>query len=381
MRIPRPRRRLSGRMRLSLAYAILFLALGIVLTLVIQVGVRSSSSVAAHATPKPGVQLVTPNRPFPSLFFAEQHDADVKQVATLTVFVLVLAAILAIPLGWFASGRMLRPLRQITARAQTISARNLHERLALDGPEDEFKKLGDTLDQLLGRLDAAFETQRKFVANAAHELRTPLTVERTLLQVALADPDATAATLRATCEELLAAGRDQERLLESLLTLATSERGIDRATDVDIAMVAAGALAGRRARLEAAGLFLVEALDGAVVTGDRALLERLIANLLDNAIDYNVPGGRIEVRTGVDGTRPFASVANTGVLIGEGEVEQLFEPFRRLGAQRIGGDGGHHGLGLSIVRAVALAHGGEVEGRPRPDGGLTVIVRFPALAP
>ena len=161
---------------------------------------------------------------------------------------LLLTALAALPLGWFASGRMLRPLREITARARTISAGNLHERLALSGARDEFTELGETLDELLARLEASFDAQRRFVANASHELRTPLTVERTLLQVALADPNASAETLRATCEELLATGRDQERLIEALLTLASSERGLERREPTDI-----GALATRGARAAAPG--------------------------------------------------------------------------------------------------------------------------------
>jgi len=151
--------------------------------------------------------------------------------------VLLISAGAAALLGWVAAGRVLRPVRTITDTARTISAGNLHERLALTGPEDEFKRLGDTLDELLARLEASFEAQRRFVANASHELRTPLTVERTLLQVALADPDATSATLRATCEELLATGQSHERLLESLLTLASSERGLEHREPVDLAEI------------------------------------------------------------------------------------------------------------------------------------------------
>ena len=200
-------------------------------------------------------------------------------------------------LGWFAAGRVLRPVREITATARTISAGNLHERLARKGPNDEFKQLGDTLDDLLGRLEASFEAQRRFVANASHELRTPLTLERTLLQVALADPNATERTLRAACEELLASQADQERLLEALLTLASSERGLERREPVDLPALVEAALRQLDPKLDRRGLATEIALDPATTTGDPALIGRLIANLIDNAIDHNVDGGQVEIRT------------------------------------------------------------------------------------
>ena len=210
----------------------------------------------------------------------------------------MVTAIASAVLGWFAAGRVLRPLRQMTDAARTISAGNLSRRLALAGPDDEFKRLGDTLDDLLARLEASFEAQRRFVANASHELRTPLTVERTLLQVALADPDATEASLRATCEELLAYGREHERLLESLLTLA-SQRARSRPPRAGRPRRVAGqVLRTPRPDIQRHGLELDTTLEPATVAGDPALIERLIANLVDNAVRYNRPGGRVEVRTG-----------------------------------------------------------------------------------
>jgi len=296
--------------------------------------------------------------------------------------VLLVTALASAVLGWFISGWVLRPVSQMTETARTLSAGNLGGRLALTGPDDEFKRLGDTFDDLLSRLQAAFEAQRRFVANASHELRTPLTVERTLLQVALADPDATAATLRATCEELLASGRDQELLLEALLTLATSERGLDRADPVDLAALAGRALDGARPEIERRGLAITAELSPAAATGDAALLERLAANLIDNATRYNRARGSIEIRTGSDDEGAWLTVANPGPLVGAGEVDRLFEPFQRLGRDRIEAPDGHHGLGLSIVRAIVTAHGGTVEAVARPDGGLTITVRLsrsPAL--
>jgi signal transduction histidine kinase len=280
-------------------------------------------------------------------------------------------------LGWFASGRVLRPLREMTATARTISAGNLSQRLALPGPDDEFKQLGDTLDDLLARLEASFEAQRRFVANASHELRTPLTVERTLLEVALADPDASAEALRATCEELLGCGRDHERLLEALLTLASSERGLDHRERLDLATLTDQVLRTSRPAIQRQTLQLASTLAPALTPGDPALLERLIANLIDNAMRYNDAGGRIEVRTATDGGRSLLSVTNTGPVVPPNELARIFEPFQRLDGDRTTAAEGHHGLGLSIVRAIATAHGATITAQPPPSGGLSITVSFP----
>jgi signal transduction histidine kinase len=290
----------------------------------------------------------------------------------------VTAAVSAL-LGWFLAGRVLRPLREMTLAARAISAGNLHERIALTGPDDEFKQLGDTFDELLARLEASFSAQRRFVANAAHELRTPLTVERALLQVALANPDASVSSLRTACEEVVSSGRDHERLLDSLLTLATTERGLERRQPVDLAAIAQAVTTARRPELAAASLQLVSELEPAEISGDRALVERLVANLVDNAIRYNRREGTVEVRTGTDSGQVMLAVTNTGPEVAPDDVESLFEPFRRLRSDRTVDDG-HHGLGLSIVRAVATAHEGTVTAGPQPTGGLAVTVSFPASA-
>ncbi len=306
-----------------------------------------------------------------------QHSADVRQLLGVSWVVLAVTAILSTVLGWFIAGRVLRPLREMTLSARNITAGNLGERLALTGPDDEFKQLGDTLDDLLARLEASFEAQRRFVANASHELRTPLTLERTLLQVALADPNASAASLRATCEELLSAGREQEQLLEALLTLTSSERGLDDRRPLDLAVVSERALAAAGAEVDRRGLELHTAFAPAPIAGDAALVQRLAANLVDNAVVHNVPGGRVEVRTSTDGGHALLSVLNTGPLVGAEDVERLFEPFARLGDGRGAQADGHHGLGLSIVRAIASAHTATVTIRPSPGGGLEVTVSFP----
>jgi signal transduction histidine kinase len=265
----------------------------------------------------------------------------------------------------------------MTVSARTISAGNLHDRLALTGPEDEFKQLGDTLDDLLARLEAAFAAQRRFVANAAHELRTPLTLERTLLQVALADPNASEASLRATCEELLQAGRNQERLLEGLLTLATGERGLERREWFDLAPLVQRSLDDMEAEIESRHIHSRMLVVPASVLGDPALAQRLFANLLDNAVRYNRPGGWIEVETSTSARGTALRVANSGPVVAPETVERLFEPFRRLGAERVA-DNGHYGLGLSIARAIATAHDATITVDAPPDGGLVVTVGFPA---
>lgn len=376
----RGRPRGSVRLRLALLSSLLFLGLGTLVIGAIYVAgrPRPTVSVVVSRTPSPTGQLTI--KPLPNAAQAQVHGDD-NRLLVVSWVALLITAIASIPLGWFASGRMLRPLREITDRAQTISAGNLHERLALDGPPDEFTKLGATLDGLLERLESSFDAQRRFVANASHELRTPLTVERTLLQVALADPDATAATLRATCEELLAAGYDQERLLEALLTLASSERGLEHREPVDIEALAAGVLSVPRPEIESLRLTVTTDLQGAFTVGDPALIERLISNLVDNAVRHNLPDGEVRITTATSDGGAVVSVQNSGPMVWEDEIAYIFEPFRRLGAPRTGSDSGQHGLGLSIVRAIARAHDATITARPRPGGGLVMTVTFAASAP
>jgi signal transduction histidine kinase len=270
-------------------------------------------------------------------------------------------------------------LQTITRAARAISATNLHRRLSLKGPDDELRELGDTFDDLLERLERSFAAQRQFVANASHELRTPLTLERAILEVALADPSASTAELRATCERVLAIGGQQERMIDALLTLARSERGLDRRVVFDLQRAVEEVLESRRAALEGNHVSLEEHCSGALVSGDRELVERLVANLLDNAIHHNRPGGWVRVATGLDVGDAVVSVSNSGPVVPADQLQRLFEPFTRLGAERSAhGDG--HGLGLSIVAAIANAHEARIEARPRPQGGLEVEVRFAVAA-
>lgn len=367
----------TARLRLSLLYAGMFFVSGTFVLVLVYLFSGSSSAIAV-ATPLPsrlsGALSVVPHD-----LVTRQHSADQERLLLGSWLALLVTTGASGLFGWFAAGRVLRPLRTITTTARNISVGSLHQRLALAGPpNDEFKQLGDTLDELLGRLQASFEAQRRFVANASHELRTPLTLERTLLQVALADPNATAETLRATCQELLASGQDHERLLEGLLTLASSERGLERREQLDLMEVADHVLLGSGAEAERLGVHIESALAPAPISGDRALIERLLVNLTDNALRYNQAGGRVEVATASDQGHAVLTVVNTGPVIALGEIDGLFEPFQRLGSLRATAGNGGHGLGLSIARAIANAHDAVVSATPRPGGGLSVVVRFAA---
>ncbi len=294
------------------------------------------------------------------------HHLDVGPV-----IVGVIAVAIALGMAWWIAGRFLRPLRTMNAAAREISATNLHRRLGLEGPQDELTELGQTLDDLFGRLDASFEAQRHFVANAAHELRTPLAGLQTLLEVALADPDPD--TLRSVCQEALALGEHQQRLIQSLLILATSERGVEQWGPFDLAHITEAVLSGHRHEAERRGIHIESTLIAAPATGDPKLIELLVANLIDNSLRHNTTGGRIEVATFSAPGRATITVSNTGPTISPSEIDRLFEPFRRAGRQRVGHTDGH-GLGLAIVQAIIHAHHAKIIARPRAEGGLDISV-------
>jgi signal transduction histidine kinase len=289
----------------------------------------------------------------------------------------LVAAVIALAGAWWLAGRFLRPLRAITTAAQEISATNLHQRLALTGPNDELTQLGQTLDDLFGRLEASFEAQRHFVANASHELRTPLAGQRTLLQVALADPNASTEDLRPACEEALQLGEQQERLIDALLTLATSERGVERWEPFDLGHVTNSVLVGRRQEAEGRGINIDTSIVAAPALGDPRLVESLVANLVENALRHNMTGGRVEISTISGPERATLSVINTGPVVPADDVERFFQPFQQSGSERAHHTDGH-GLGLAIVRAIAHAHGAKVTARARPEGGLEIQVSFPS---
>lgn len=326
------------------------------------------------AFPVPGRERAQTNRLLAQL--AHQHASDLHQLLTQSAIALAGMAFLSLALGWLLAGRALRPVRTMTAAARRITARNLHERLGVRGPADELKDLGDTIDELLGRLEAAFEAQRRFVANASHELRTPLTLGRALLEDHLAAPDASLDSFRATSERLLAIGEQQEHLIEALLMLASSERGLEHREPVELATVADEIVHLRR--LGRSTLHVCTSLSAARVSGDARLIQRLIANLVDNAVRYNLPDGHVDITTGTESGHGFVSVANSGPAVPPHELERLFQPFQRLATGRTSAAEGH-GLGLSIVHAIANAHDASLAAHARPDGGLAVRVDFPAV--
>jgi signal transduction histidine kinase len=349
------------RGQLTLLYAGLLAALGGVLLLGL-VPLRGSASVeqGPHAAA-----------------VSAALNAAIREKQVIGAILVPVVVLLALVAGWLIAGRLLRPLRTITATARDISASNLNRRLDLGGRADEFAELGETLDDLFGRLEASFESQRHFVANASHELRTPLTAERALLQVALADPDATAQILRSACEQVLALGDQQERLIEALLTLATSEGGIERWEPFDLAAIAWHEVTVRREEAGRRGIQVEIRLAEAPAAGDPRLAESLVANLVDNAIRHNSGPGTAEISTAAAGGQATIRVRNTGAVIAPEQLGRLFQPFGRAGAERIRSTGGH-GLGLAIVQAIARAHGATLTPRAQPEGGLDVEVTFPA---
>jgi signal transduction histidine kinase len=359
------------RVQLALLYSGVFVGLVVILFVASSVLFGTANVFFGHSQtafhPGPGAA-------------AAARQSSAGPTSNIWPFLLALAAIaVAVLAAWWMAGRFLRPLRAMTATAQEISATNLDRRLRLDGPDDELTGLGRTLDDLFGRLQASFESQRQFVANASHELRTPLAGQRTLLQVALADPDADAQALRATCEEALELSGQQERLIDALLTLATSERGVESWEPFDLAEVTESVVHSRRPDAPRHGVRIDASLQKAIAIGDPALVASLVANLLDNAMRHNLIGGAVEISTSaVDG--PRVSVSNTGPVVPLTEVERLFQPFQRLGNERTGHADGH-GLGLAIVQAITTAHGANLTARPGPHGGLDVQVTFRADVP
>jgi signal transduction histidine kinase len=282
--------------------------------------------------------------------------------------------LIAAALGYFVADRALAPLRHVTALAQSVTQDRMNERIAMRGPADELHELADTVDGMLDRLAEAFEGQRRFVANASHELRTPLTVIRAEVEVALADPDASVADLRGMGETVLEAADRTQVLLDSLMVLARSQQALPRREAVDLAVAARTAAETTAAEAAVRGVTVRVDLEAAPLTGDPALIERLVGNLVENAVRHNVMAGTVDVlvRPGV------VRVENTGPVIRPEDVRRLAEPFERL--QR-DSSGSGAGLGLSIVRAVADAHGAALHLEPRAGGGLIASVMFPDTTP
>jgi signal transduction histidine kinase len=376
-RFPRP----TLRLRLTLLYGVLFLISGAALLAITYLFVLHTA--AAFTQPVIGAGLGLTAQQAQALTqnaqaqFAQQNASQKQALLLGSVIALGFMAVISMLLGWIVAGRILEPLRTITAAARRISATSLHERLAMHGPNDEIKELADTFDALLARLESSFQSQLRFIANASHELRTPLARQRVLAQVALADPNPTVDSLRTAHERVLVSGAEEELLIEALLMLARGQTGLNRKEPLDLAAVAERVVLMRDSEIKRRNLELRSSLSRATVNGDRILVERLVANLVDNALRHNVGNGRLEVGTETRDGKAVLSVVNTGPLVPATVVERLFEPFQRLGPDRTGHREGV-GLGLSIVRAIAEAHDAAVQIRPRPGGGLDIEVAFPA---
>jgi signal transduction histidine kinase len=381
----------SIRVRLTLLYGGMFFVAGAVVLLASYLLVSNiladrlgpSGAIVATVSSPGDVFVVESGVPPPiavermrATVIAEQDLIRYDTLRSLLVqslIVLALVGVFAVGSGWVMAGRVLRPLHQITATARRVADdRGLNQRIALDGPADELRELADTFDAMLERLGRAFDGQRHFVANASHELRTPLAINRTLIEVASTRPDAPE-ELRRLGETLLAVNARHERLIDGLLLLARSNAELTERTVVDLDEITEHVTCRRSAAAEDAGLTLTRRAGMAPTTGDPVLLERVVENLVDNAIRYNVAGGRVEVSSGTMGDKVWLAVVNTGPVVPEYAVPGLFEPFRRL-RERTGASGS--GLGLSIVAAVVRAHDGWVSAAPRPGGGLSVRVEL-----
>lgn len=383
------RSHLSARSRLTLLYASLFSLGGAALVSITYLLVaRTIDNVATTGIP-PGVQ-----QEIARCVNTGQHlgadavqkcaglyangvraGASVTLTHLLTYSLLSLAGVtlLAVAAGWIVAGRILLPVHRLTAAARAASEQNLSQRIALQGPRDELRELADTFDNMLERLDRAFTSQRQFIANASHELRTPLTVMRTAIDVVLAEPEPAREELVSMTDEVRQAIDHCERLIEALLVLARSNQARARTDPLDLAAVAEDALEGRVAN----GITTTATLDEAPVTGDGVLLERLVANLLDNAERYNVVGGTVTISTTAHGATSVLRVLNTGAVVPADMVERLFQPFTRLD-DRTRHEG--FGLGLALVSSIATVHNGTVHATAFSTGGLDITIHLPRRA-
>lgn len=367
------------RARLTSLYAGAFLAAGVALVAVTYWLV--SRSLSRHRADAEASITVEAHDGYDAQMGETIRDAiDTYRVETLnsllifSLLAVVGTLVFAVVLGWVLAGRALHPLHQVTETATRVADRSLHERIALSGPGDEVKELADTIDEMLERLDRSFDAQRRFVANASHELRTPLAVNRTMLEVAVGDPGASDDLLRLG-PELLATNERSEQLVAGLLILARSEQEVAEREPMDLAQMATVAVELEQHEATDLNVTVATDLHQAPVNGSPVLVERLAANLVQNAVRHSPPGSEALVRTGRSDTHAWLQVENPGVLLHSDEIEELFEPFRR-GNGRTSSRG--VGLGLSIVRSVARAHGGKASAYPLENGGLSVRVDLPA---
>ncbi|MEN3304398.1 MAG: hypothetical protein V7603_600 [Micromonosporaceae bacterium] len=389
------------RVRLTLLYTGLFAAGGAILVVITYALVAALPTASSSSTRLPGGQVDTSSFQVPDRHAFEpvcvkalrrkdgdpnlrdkcvaayqiwgaqsQRDATLSHLVQYSLITLAVVVALAALAGWIVAGRVLRPVHAIAAAARAASEHNLSARVALTGPRDELRELADTFDEMLGRLQAVFDSQERFIADASHELRTPLTVMRATVDVVLAKPAPTRAELCGMARDVRVAVEHAEALIEALLTLARNGRGLTTREDVDLATIAQDVLDS----VEPGDRRPHASLEPAVTSGDPVLLERLVANLVDNAVRHNIAGGDLWVSTSTVDDRPTVVVANTGPAVPPEEIGGLFEPFHRLDDRTVG-DG--FGLGLAIVASIAATHHGTVTAHPRPDGGLHVVCTMP----
>ncbi|MFD7529320.1 MULTISPECIES: sensor histidine kinase [unclassified Streptomyces] len=377
------------RIRLTLLYGGMFLIAGILLLSIIYM----LAAQALHVGSELPFQIVNgqvrsdvcnlPEKASPEAFNAamnscvnHQRQQALDTLLNRSLLALVGLSVIAFAFGYAMAGRVLSPLGRITRTARRVAGTDLSRRIELDGPDDELKELADTFDEMLDRLERAFTAQQRFVGNASHELRTPLAINRTLLEVHLSDPQAPP-ELKQLGKTLLATNERSEQLVEGLLLLARSDNQIVERKPVDLEEVASRAIDQTRGEAEERGVEIRGERAPAVVQGNGVLLERIALNLVQNAVRYNVPeGGWVEVTTELQGGQAVLVVSNTGPVVPAYEIDNLFEPFRRLRTERTGSDKGV-GLGLSIARSVARAHGGRIIAEPREGGGLVMRVSLP----
>ncbi|MBW8700318.1 Sensor kinase CusS [Streptomyces sp. MBT84] len=386
---PFPWLRPTIRIRLTLLYGGMFLIAGILLLSIIYLFAAHALNVGSDLPFKIlSGQVASDTCNFPSSPTAnelnnamnacvnEQRQHALDNLLSRSLLALLGLAVIAFAFGYAMAGRVLSPLGRITRTARAVAGSDLSRRIELDGPDDELKELADTFDDMLERLQRAFTAQQRFVGNASHELRTPLAINRTLLEVHLSDPGAPV-ELQQLGRTLLATNERSEQLVEGLLLLARSDNQIVERKPVDLAEVAAQAVDQVHAEAEAKGVELRGDRAPAVVQGNGVLLERIALNLVQNAVRYNIPkDGWVDVTTQLQHGQAVLVVANTGPMVPAYEIDNLFEPFTRLRTERTGSDKGV-GLGLSIARSVARAHGGHITAQPREGGGLVMRVVLP----
>jgi len=372
-------------MRLTLLYASLFLGSGIVLLVIVLLLVFRQPILITFKTFKPDLLQPPPHSgpptlpalpaPLPHTWSATPTWHTVRALFAESAVGLAVMAVVSTVLGWIVAGRALSPLRTMTAKARRISERNLHERLTLTGPRDEITELADTVDGLLARLEDAFETQRRFVANASHELRTPLAMMRTSVDVAVSKPQPVAKEVTVLAGKLREGLDAADRLLEGLLLLARAQaNGRTQTKAVSLSQLTASAIEVRAQSIAAKNLSVENRTSEIAVNGNATLLTSLVDNLVDNAIRHNEPDGWLRITTNTEDARTHFTVESGGAVLDQSAVDLLGQPFQRLGTERTSRSG--TGLGLSIVAAIAAAHDGKLMLRARPEGGLRAEVEL-----